>query len=229
VTVAGDDITGLVITGTRGAKAAGTITFGRGAHPDGATNVRVTAPATDNSPMPSMGMSSVKDDGTFEIDSLVGNHIFRVTNPPRGWMLKSVLYNGQDVTDQGIELKPGEDVAGIEIDLTSSTQSVIGTVSSDSSELVKDCTVVIFANEPQKWPLPQNRWIASARPDQDGRYRVTSLPPGQYYAIAVDYVAQGEWQDPEWLARAAKKATTFTLEEGANKTLDLKLAGRNGG
>jgi hypothetical protein len=67
--------------------------------------------------------------------------------------------------------------------------------------------------------------MASARPDQDGRYRVTNLPPGHYYAIAVDYVAQGEWQDPEWLARAAKKATEFTLDEGANKTLDLKLSG----
>jgi protocatechuate 3,4-dioxygenase beta subunit len=225
LSVAGDDITGLVIAGSRGAKAAGTVTFGRGAHPDGATNVRVTAPATDNGPMPSMGMSGVKDDGTFEVDGLVGNHIFRVNNPPRGWMLKSVFYNGQDVTDGGIDFKPGEDVPGIEIDLTSSTQSVVGTVSSDTGEILKDYTVVIFAADPQKWPLAQNRWITSARPAQDGLYRVASLPPGEYYAIAVDYVAQGEWQDPEWLARASKKATKFTLDEGANKTLDLKLAG----
>ncbi|HEX6464746.1 MAG TPA: carboxypeptidase-like regulatory domain-containing protein [Vicinamibacterales bacterium] len=226
LTVSGDDITGLVVTGTRGAKAAGTIKFDRGAHPDGATNVRVTAPATDDTaPMPSMGMSSVKDDGTFEIEGLAGTHIFRVANPPRGWTLKSITYNGEDVTDRGIEFRPGEDVSGIEIALTSSVQTVIGTVSSDTAEPVKNYTVVIFADDPQKWPLMQNRWVTSARPDQDGRYRVTSLPPGHYYAIAVDYVAQGEWQDPEWLARAAKKATAFTLDEGVNKTLDLKLAG----
>ena len=30
----------------------------------------------------------------------------------------------------------------------------------------------------------------SARPDQDGRFRFNNLPPGGYYAIAVDYVAQ---------------------------------------
>jgi hypothetical protein len=41
----------------------------------------------------------------------------------------------------------------------------------------------------------------------------------------VDYVAAGEWSDPEWLARASKKATRFTLDEGAAKTLDLKLSG----
>lgn len=39
-----------------------------------------------------------------------------------------------------------------------------------------------------------------------------------------DYVADGEWIDPEWLARAARKATRCTLVEGAAKTLDLKLA-----
>ena len=31
--------------------------------------------------------------------------------------------------------------------------------------------------------------------------------------------------DPEWLARAARKATKFTLDEGAAKTLDLKISG----
>jgi protocatechuate 3,4-dioxygenase beta subunit len=227
VTVAGDDITGLVITGMRGAKASGTVTFA-GKQPDGAANTRISAPSAeaDGSPMPGFGTANVREDGTFEIDSLVGGHIFRVLNAPKGWMLKSVRFNGLDVTDTGVEFKPGEDVAGIEIAMMNTTQTLTGTVSSGgTTDLVKDYTVVLFPDDQQKWALPQNRWLASARPDQDGRYRVTSLPPGRYYAIAVDYVAQGEWQDPEWLASAAKKATVFSLEEGANKTLDLKLAG----
>jgi hypothetical protein len=224
VTVTGEDITGLVITGTRGAKASGTLKFS-GPPPDGANNVRISAPATDaDNPMPTFGNANVKD-GTFEIEGLVGGHIFRPANLPKGYVLKAVRFNGEDVTDRGVEFKAGEDVSGIEIELTSTVQTVMGTVASDTSQPVKDYTVVMFAEDPQKWALPQNRWMASARPDQDGRYRVTNLPPGRYYAIAVDYVAQGEWQDPEWLARAAKKATAFTLDEGANKTLDLKLAG----
>src|SRR5262249_3385199 len=46
LTVAGDDITGLVITGMRGAKASGTIKFA-GTQPDGATNARTSAPSTE--------------------------------------------------------------------------------------------------------------------------------------------------------------------------------------
>ena len=226
LSVNGEDVTGLVITGTRGAKASGTITFTGGQKPEGITTARVTAPATDvdNNPMPSLGASQVKDTGTFELDSLVGGHILRVASLPRGWVLKRVTFNGDDITDRGLEFKAGQDVEGIEIEVTNKATGIAGAVSGPGGPL-KDYTVVVFPEDEQKWTLPQNRWMASARPDQEGQFRFSNLPPGQYYAVAVEYVAQGEWQDPEWLARAAKTATKFTLDEGATKTLDLKLSG----
>ena len=227
VSVGGEDITGLLITGTRGAKASGTISFGSGPKPDGIANVRVMAPAVDadNNPMPTFAASPVKDTGAFDLDSLVGVHAFRVSNLPRGWVLKRVTYNGADVTDTGLDFKPGSDIEGIEIELTSKTTTITGSVAGTNGAPLKDYTVVLFPEDQDKWTLPQNRWTASSRPDQEGQFRFNNLPPGQYYAIAVEYVAQGEWQDPEWLARAAKTASRFTLDEGATKTLDLKLSG----
>jgi hypothetical protein len=226
VNVAGEDITGMMVVGTRGAKAAGTISFGSGARPEGTTGIRITAPAVDvdSSPMPVFGGSNVKETGAFEVEGLIGRRVFRAANLPKGWILKHVKVNGQDVTDKGVEFKPGEDVSGIEIELTDRTTSITGSVTDDKGQPNKDYTVVVFAEDTSKWPLPLNRWTASTRPDQDGRFKLSNLPAGAYYAIAVEYVAQGEWSDPEWLARAAKKATRFTLDEGSARTLDLKLA-----
>jgi carboxypeptidase family protein len=227
VNVAGEDITGMVIVGTRGAKASGTVTWAGGMKPEGAGTMRVMATPTDDSPGPVMtlGGSTVKDNGSFEVEGLVGNRIFRMVNPPKGWITKSVRFNGDDVTDRGIDFKPGQDLEGIEIELTNKTTSITGSVNDDKGNALKDYTVVVFPEDQGKWALVQNRWTASARPDQQGQFKVNNLPPGAYYAIAVDYVAQGEWSDPEWLARASKRAARFTLDEGSSKTLDLKLSG----
>ena len=227
VNVTGEDITGMMVVGTRGAKATGTISYGAAAKPEGTTGIRVTAPPVDvdSNPMPMFGGSNVKDTGAFEVEGLIGQRVFRAANLPKGWILKHVKVNGEDVTDKGLEFKPGEDVSGIEIELTNRTTSINGSVTDDRNQPLKDYTVVVFAEDATKWTMPLTRWTASSRPDQDGRFKFANLPPGAYYAIAVEYVAQGEWSDPEWLARAAKKATRFTLDEGAAKTLDLKLAG----
>ena len=230
VNVAGEDITNLVVTGTRGAKATGRIVFAGGQKPEDTKAMRLMATPTDIDNMPAsasaFGLATIKDDLTFEIDSLVGGRAFNLMNLPKGWFVKRVTRDSEDITDKGFDFKPGETVEGFEIELTIRTQSVAGSVTNDKGEAVKECTVVVFAEDPQKWTLASaGRWLHMARPDQQGQYKVTNLPAGSYLAIAVEYVAQGEWQDPEWLKRAVRSATKFTVDEGATKTLDLKLVG----
>jgi hypothetical protein len=227
VSVSGEDINNLVVVTTHGAKAVGRVTFEGGVKPEGVTAIRVTAPPADQDggPVIGIGGAQVNENGSFEVSGLTGPRLFRVAALPKGWFLKSVRVEGRDVTDSGIECKPGEDAAAIEIELTNKSTNLSGSVMDDKGTTAKDYTVIVFADDQQKWLLPINRWTTSARPDQDGRFKVSSLPPGGYYAIAVDYVPAGEWSDPDWLERARTKATHFTLDEGETKSLDLKLAG----
>jgi protocatechuate 3,4-dioxygenase beta subunit len=229
VSVTGEDITGLVVTASRGAHATGRVVFEDAAPPDTVTALRLIAAPTDADTMPAaasvFGMSSVKETGAFEIDGLVGGRTFRIINMPKGWHFKQLTREGADITDKGYDFKPGEDVSGFELVLTTKTQTITGTVSGAQGESVKDYTVVAFPEDQQKWTTGVERWIGTARPDQQGQFKITDLPAGAYLAIAVDYVPQGEWQDPAWLDRAVKSATKFTLDEGATKTLDLKVVG----
>ena len=53
---------------------------------------------------------------------------------------------------------------------------------------------------------------------------MTGLPAGDYYAVALDSVDQGDVNDPEFLDRFKDRATTFSLDDGGTKVLDLKVA-----
>jgi len=225
VSVNGDDLSGVILVTSKGATATGHVTFDGGTKPNALTSIRVSAMPTD-AEGPGMGFGgsgTVKADGTFELRGLSGTRLLRAANVPAGWMLKEVRVNGTDVTDTGMEFKAGEAVAGVEIVLTSKLTQISGMVTGAGSQPAKDYTLVVFSDDPQRWTFVNSRFVAGTRPDQDGRFQVKNLPAGGYYAIAVEYLAQGEWNDPDVLDRLKANATKFSLDEGETKTLDLKI------
>ena len=73
-----------------------------------------------------------------------------------------------------------------------------------------------------KW-TPGSRFLRSGRPDQDGRFKLSGLPPGQYYLIALDYLDQDGWTEPEYLERVRNRATSVSINEGESKSVDLRI------
>jgi hypothetical protein len=85
---------------------------------------------------------------------------------------------------------------------------------------------VLFPEDAAQWVFPSRR-VRMVRVDQNGVFRARSLPPGErYLAVAVDYLEQGEFQDPAFLERMRGRATAFSLTEGENKNVDLTLVER---
>jgi hypothetical protein len=82
--------------------------------------------------------------------------------------------------------------------------------------------VLIFAEDSSRW-TPLSRFRAIARPDQNGEFKAEKLPPGSYFAIALEYLDESDGTDPEFLARIRDLATRFSLGEAETKTLALKL------
>jgi protocatechuate 3,4-dioxygenase beta subunit len=225
ISVSGEDLSNVILVTSKGATASGRLVFEGGAKPPTMTNIRITAMAADTDMMQMGGtLGTVKADGSFEMKGLGGTRLLRPVGLPQGWTLKAIRnVAGADVTDSGLDFKPGDAVAGIDIVLTSKLTDVSGTVKGSDGQPAKDYTVVLFSDEPQKWLVPSNRYVTAARPNQDGRFQVKNLPAGGYYAVALEYVAQGEWGDPELLQRLVDKATKFSLDDGDTKTLDLKI------
>lgn len=91
---------------------------------------------------------------------------------------------------------------------------------------VLDATVVVFPANDKLWTY-QSRFIRAARPDQEGRYRVTALPaPEPYLVVALQGLEDGQAGDPEFLAAVKDLAATFELAEGETKAVDVKLSAK---
>jgi protocatechuate 3,4-dioxygenase beta subunit len=166
--------------------------------------------------------SRVGDDMSFELTAMPGKSRILMTNLPPAWTVRSVRINSTDVIDDGIDVKPNESVGGVEVELTTKVTSVSGLVTDERGDPVKEYTVVFFPADSKRW-TPGSRYLRIARPDQEGRFKISGLPPGEYNAIALDKIDQGQSTDPEFLERERNRASTFTVLDGETRTVDLRL------
>jgi hypothetical protein len=223
ITVGSDDMTGVSIVTSRGGTIRGTITVDAGTKPATA-NIQVSAQAVRQGPGGPAPRSQATSAGTFELTGLIGQQVLRVDRLPDGWALKSIRANGRDVTDRALEFRGSEQLS-VQVVLTNRLSEVSGTVKANG-QTATAASVVLFPDDPAQWAFPSRR-VRMVRVDKNGVFRAPAVPPGEaYLALAVDYLEQGEFQDPEFLQRMKPRAASFSLNEGENKNLDLTLVER---
>jgi hypothetical protein len=225
ITLGGDDITGVRLVGGKPSIASGRVIVDAGAAGSlqPSTIRLMLQPVVFDMPMMNMtGPSAVNDDFTFELKTRPAKMRIQFAGPATGWSIRAVRYRGQDITDSGFEFRANENISDLEVELTNRETTLSGLVTNARGAAVKDYAVVVFPRDRDKWTVGM-RYLKTGRPDQDGRFKVSGLPPGDYYAVALDYVDSTEWTDPEYLDRIRSKATDVSINEGESKSVDLRI------
>ena len=166
---------------------------------------------------------TINDDWTFSITGIVGAARLSA-NLPDGWMVKSILQDGRDVSETSLEMKTGETLSDLQVIVTNRVTTVSGQLV-DRQGTPVDGTVIVFASDAEKW-VQDSRFVRAARAAEDGRFQVLGLPAAEYFAVAVDYVQDGVWNDPGYLDSLRRDAQRVTLNEGATQRLSLRLVSR---
>jgi carboxypeptidase family protein len=227
VTVAGVDITDVVLAPVQPAVVSGRLVFDPPAASLQPSMFQVAYRPRDPEQVQlpaGAGGPTINDDFTFELPAPPGDMIIGVTSrmPGGSWMVKSVRYESRDVTDEGLRLTAGGRFEDVEIVLTNRPQVLSGKISNAQGQMVADATVMIFAQDRERW-LGTSRYQAIGRPDQNGVYSIRTLPPGEYYAVALAYVDPGRRGDPAYYEQHLPDAVSFTLREAETRALDLRL------
>jgi 5-hydroxyisourate hydrolase-like protein (transthyretin family) len=229
VSVYGTDVTGISLVSSKPPTLTGRVVLSAAnlemLRPAG---IRVSwAPFVIGGTVMTMGSgphpTAIADDWSFQIRVRPGMTRLNVHGLQPPWTVKSVRYRGSDVTDTGLEVRVGEDLNDVEVELTSKTTTLTGTVTNLPTEAMPDYWAVVFPQDRDK-RVPPSRYVRSARPDQDGRFTITMLPPGDYLAFAAAGPDTGEATEPEFLDRIERRATRVSLTEGETRRIDLKLS-----
>ena len=235
VSLNGVDVDNVTLRTSAGWSVTGRITTENGEAPSiPRDRIRVFGRLVDGdtSPGPAPGppgaanpdSGRVRDDWTFTLSGVFGAARLGV-NLPDGWAVKALLQDGRDITDAPLELRSGETLSDVQAIVTNRVTTVTGLLTDDRGAPLPDGTIIVFASEPEKW-WGDSRFVRSARPDQQGRYQILGLPAGQYLAVAVDYVEDGMWNDPEYLESIRPDGQKLTLQEGDSQGISLKLVNR---
>ena len=223
VMINGQDISGIRLTPIRLSVVSGRVllppSVDRNAIVGPALRVATEPVDADAAPI-LLRPASVEADMTFSVESAPGRMAIVPQLPP-GFVVKAVRHRGADVGENGIEIKPGEAVTDVEVELTNRLPQIFGTVRDATGRPAADYTVLVFHKDAARRMKPNG--FAASRPDQSGRFLVTTLAPGDYLAIAQEYVDVNQAQNPEVLEALARQATALTIVEEEVKSLDLRL------
>jgi carboxypeptidase family protein len=217
-----DDLTGLTIATSKGGTIRGTVVTDGATVPT--TGLQISMQSLAGALRGNGPPAQVSSAGAFDIAGLAGSYVLRVDRVPDGWTVKSITVSGKDASDLPIEVR-GADQLVARVVLTNRINELTGTVRA-GGQLATNASVVVFPDNLAQWSFPSRR-VRSTRVDTTGLFRIRSVPAGQrYLAVAVDYLEQGEFQDPEFLQRMKARATEITLGETETKNIELTMVER---
>jgi len=230
IVVTSAEITGVRIVTSKGATVSGRVIF-EGTSPQstaGAAQFRVSPTPADPSRPFMVGVigadprsnGTIDENGNFALSGLSSRVFLLVT--AAGWVVKSISLDGEDVTDEPIDLTSKPLVGPVVIRLTDKVTQISGQVSDARGERTRECAVVFQSAEARE-PVVAARLLRIARCMSNGSFQIRGMRPGNYVVTVTESIEQGRQFEPEFQQQLRRAGHSFAIREGETVTLDLKL------
>jgi 5-hydroxyisourate hydrolase-like protein (transthyretin family) len=157
-------------------------------------------------------------DGRFLFKSVRGlRHQVVVRGLGRQYYVKEVRTDGRVAADGVVTPSEGSQ---LEIVIDDQPAVLSGSVTEGGKPVSQP---IVYLT---KWPMSSLNPIVDTTGDNDGRFQITGLAPGEYRVLAVlaEPIADGLELTKDILPRLWYRAEQLTLKRGGSRTLALKLA-----
>jgi hypothetical protein len=213
------DVEGVNLTITRGAEVPGRIIW-EGQPITEVQEVHVTLWTVDDSPYsPNVGaFQATKADGSFLIKNVPeGVYRPRVFTRNPDCFVRSARYGPAEVVDGGLAVHPGTD-ASLELKMSCRAAQIEGTVVTVDSLPAAGVYVVAIPDAPHR----DQQWrYRSETTDQNGKFLLRGLLPGEYRIFSWDSGDDFDWYNADQLKPYESKGVSVSVQEGDRKTVQL--------
>jgi hypothetical protein len=245
--VDGQDVTGLTLSLQHGATIAGRLAWnGTVLKPPtdpSHLGVRLTSVSDESNAFMGMGMGGAMAQidatgglkftnvapGRYRVDISMNSGRGMVSpdaaNALKGWSPRSAIVGDQDALDLPFEVTLGAPVPDLVVTLTDRLAEISGTVTDPAGHPVSAYRLVAFSVDKALWGTAGRRLKAPVSTDPDGTFRISDLPPGEYFLAAVTDMEANDLKDASFLAELAAQAIRLTLGEGEKKVQNVKVPG----
>jgi hypothetical protein len=171
------------------------------------------------------GPVSPDESGKFKIvNAMPAEHRLKISGVPSSHYVKEVRYNGialrGNMRRLKLVLEPSAVSHSLEIVVDDKPATITGSVT-DRDRAVAEPSVVLVP-----WPLSsaEAAWpVLKAAGDEDGKFKLTGLAPGEYRIVAVSPAMQEKLSEPGALQRLLVSAKAVELGPGALHTVPIEL------
>jgi hypothetical protein len=168
------------------------------------------------------GFGRVKEDGSFELkDVLPGLYEIEVSSNSKAMantLVESVMAGAKDVGDTGLNVNGG--TLAVDVTLSLGAGEVDGTAVNDKKEPVANALVVAV---PEERFRKRKSHYQRGTTDQDGRFTLRGLRPGDYTLYAWEALDSDDYLDPEFLKPFENQGTPIKVEKASRQTVALKV------
>ena len=218
VTVVGDDVSGIVLNLTEGAKISGTLTVEGGKPLPQYYNFNIES--ASNSSAPSRYSRQTYSDGSFSITGIAEGAIFLGLSVARGYFVKSLTYKGRDLRRQQLNVEAGQELTGVTAILSTDVGSLQGRVVSSQTTKALPSTVLVLL------PVDETLWIGrhvlvTGVTDIDGNFKVSGAPGD--YRIAVIPSDPRRFDSFETLKDLARKAQRVSMNTTPQELVEIAV------
>jgi protocatechuate 3,4-dioxygenase beta subunit len=218
VEVGNSDVEGLIVSAGAGLEITGSVRL-EGGQKTNLQGVTVYLQAAEGMPSGS-NSARVKDDGTFSIEGVSRDKYHLSLYPlPEGTYLKSVRVGGQEVLDKGLDLTQAVPGQALEVTLSPRAGMVEGMAR--AGENLAPGSFVTLVPEPIR---PEQPYLyKSANADQNGRFQMQGVAPGDYKLYAWEGMELSPLQDPELVKHFESKGVKVTVRESGQEHVELTV------